>query len=129
MIISASGMCEGGRILHHLKNNIGDPNTYILFTGYQGEGTLGRKILEGMSPIKIYGEYHDVKAHIVQFNEFSAHADQQQLLDYITSLHGLENVFLVHTETEQASTFAPLLKTALPNTHITIPKYADSFVL
>jgi metallo-beta-lactamase family protein len=122
-------MCEGGRVLHHLKNNIGDPNTYVLFTGYQGEGTLGRKILEGVSPVNIYGEPHEVRAKVTLFNEFSAHADQNQLLEYITSLHGLEKVFLVHTETPQATTFAPLLKEKLPGADIIIPKYQDSFEL
>lgn len=129
MIISASGMCEGGRILHHLKNNVSDPNTYIVFTGYQGEGTLGRKIIDGVSPVNIYGEPHDVRAQVVLFNEFSAHADQSQLLDYISSLHGLEKVFLIHTETPQATTFAPLLKDRLPAADVIVPKYEDKFEL
>lgn len=129
MIISASGMCEGGRILHHLKNNITDPNNVIMFTGYQAEGTLGRRIIEGETTVKIYGYPTHVRAHIVKFNEFSAHADQQQLLEYITQLHGLERVFLVHTEVPQATTFAPLLKEKLPNTEVIIPKYLDSFEL
>lgn len=127
MIISASGMCEGGRILHHLKNNIADPNAIVMFTGYQGAGTLGRKIIEGVSPIRIFGQMYPVKAQVAKFNELSAHADQQQLLSYITSLHGLKQVYLVHTETEQATTFAPLLKEKLPQTEIIVPKYNDSF--
>lgn len=127
MIISASGMCEGGRILHHLKNNIADPNAIVMFTGYQGAGTLGRKIVEGVSPVRIFGQMYPVKAQVAKFNELSAHADQQQLLSYITSLYGLQHVYLVHTETEQATTFAPLLKEQLPQTEITVPKYNDSF--
>lgn len=127
MIISASGMCEGGRILHHLRNNISDPNNIVMFTGYQAEGTLGRKILEGATTVNIYGHPTEVRAHIVKFNEFSAHADQQQLLGYITQLHGLERIFLVHTEEQQATTFAPLLKEKLPDTEVIIPKYQDSF--
>jgi metallo-beta-lactamase family protein len=79
MVISASGMCEGGRILHHLKNNIDNPNNAIVFTGFQAQNTLGRKIIEGMSPVRIYGRQYAVKAQIFKFNEFSAHADQKQL--------------------------------------------------
>ncbi len=127
MIISASGMCEGGRVVHHLKNNITDEHAIIMFTGYQAEGTLGRKIIEGVSPVKIMGEGYPVRAHIVKFNEFSAHADQNQLLEYITGLHGLETVFLVHTETDQATTFAPLLKDKMPTVDVIVPKFRDSF--
>lgn len=129
MIISASGMCEGGRILHHLKNNIEDPNAIVMFTGYQGEGTLGRKIIEGVSPVRIFDREHTVRARIVVFNEFSAHADQEQLLEYIETLHGLKKIFLVHTETDQATTFAPMLKEKLPSTDVIVPKYNDSFEL
>lgn len=129
MIISASGMCEGGRVVHHLKNNITDEHAIIMFTGYQAEGTLGRKIIEGVSPVRIMGEEYPVLAHVVKFNEFSAHADQDQLLEYITGLHGLEKVFLVHTETDQATTFAPLLKDKIPAADIIVPKFSDSFDL
>ncbi len=129
MVISASGMCEGGRILHHLKNNIEDENAVIMFTGYQAEGTLGRKIISGISPVTIFGRSYQVNAEIIKFNEFSAHADQQQLLGYIQKLSGLEQVFLVHTETDQATTFAPILKEALPNVKVVVPKYADEFTL
>lgn len=129
MIISASGMCEGGRILHHLKNNIADENAIIMFTGYQAAGTLGRKIIEGINPVRIFGREYTVRARVVKFNEFSAHADQQQLLEYIEKLRGLKKVFLVHTEEEQATTFAPLLKEKIPAAEITVPKYNDSFEL
>ncbi len=129
MIISASGMCEGGRVLHHLKNNIADEHAIIMFTGYQAEGTLGRKIIEGQNPVRILGEEYQVHAQVVKFNEFSAHADQAQLLEYISSLKSLKEVFLVHTETEQATAFAPLLKERLPSTEIFVPKYGDTFEL
>ncbi len=129
MVISASGMCEGGRVVHHIKNNITDEHAIIMFTGYQAEGTLGRKIIEGVSPVRIMGEEYPVLAHIVKFNEFSAHADQDQLLEYITNLHGLEKVFLVHTEASQATSFAPILKEKMPTVDIIVPKFQDSFDL
>ena len=95
MIISASGMAEGGRILHHLKNNIEDNNAIILFTGYQAEHTLGRKIIEGISPVRIFGRQYKVNAQIRKINELSAHADQAGLLDYIDHTKDLKNVFVV----------------------------------
>jgi metallo-beta-lactamase family protein len=126
IIISASGMAEGGRVLHHLKNNIGDKNNIILIAGYQAENTLGRKIRDGMTPVKIYGEPYDVKAQIITMNEFSAHADQKELLDYIKSLKGLKRIFLVHTEMEQAQPFEEILKNELGGVQIIIPSFNQS---
>ena len=122
MIISASGMAEGGRIVHHLRHNIDNPNNIVVFTGYQAEGTLGRKIIQGMSPVYIFGEPHQVKANIVLMNELSAHADQAGLLEYIQSLRGLKNIFLVHTELPQAQRFAELLSSHLPKIRVHIPE-------
>ncbi|MDO8663241.1 MAG: MBL fold metallo-hydrolase, partial [Candidatus Wildermuthbacteria bacterium] len=92
MIISASGMAEGGRVLHHLKNNIDNPDNIILITGYQAKNTLGRKIQKGISPVKIYGENYNVKARVVTLDELSAHADQNDLLAYIASIKKLKNL-------------------------------------
>lgn len=126
IIISASGMAEGGRILHHLKNNIENENNTILIAGYQAENTLGRRIRDGISPVKIYGELYNVKAKVITLNEFSAHADQKELLDYIKSLNGLEKVFLVHAEMPQAEPFAKVLKDALPGLSVEIPQQGQS---
>ena len=126
MVISASGMAEGGRILHHLKNNIGDPNNIILITGYQAENTLGRRIQEGVSPVKIYGENYDVKAKIITLNEFSAHADQEGLLNYIKSIKELKRIFLVHTEMSEAKIFESILQKLLPSIPIKIPSMGQS---
>ena len=104
MIISASGMAEGGRILHHLKNNIGNKNNLILFVGYAAKETLARKIMEGEPEVNILGDAHKVKAQIKSIDYFSAHADQKGLLDYLkfSPSKKLKNIFLVHGEEEQA---------------------------
>ncbi len=127
MVISASGMCEGGRILHHLKNNIEDPNNIIIFTGFQAMNTLGRKIIEGISPVRIFGRFYEVKAQVFKFNEFSAHADQAYLLEYLSSVRNPSAVFLVHTETQHADSFVPLLQPKLPHAQITVPADGQSF--
>ena len=104
MIISASGMAEGGRILHHLKNNIEDPNNLILFAGYAAQQTLARKIMDGEKEVNILGEPYKVKAQIKKMDYFSGHADQKGLLDYLnfSSPDKLKNIFLVHGEEDQA---------------------------
>lgn len=104
IIISASGMAEGGRILHHLANNIGNPKNLILLVGYAAENTLARKIMNGMEKVNILGEEHSVKCKVKTMDYFSAHADQNELLDYLqlNPLKKLKNIFLVHGEEEQA---------------------------
>jgi len=121
MVISASGMCEGGRIRHHLLNNIGDPNNYILITGYQAEHTLGRKIQEGVSPVNILGGSYEVRAKIITLREFSAHADQTGLMNYFEKIKGLKRLYLVHTESPQDQVFKDLAKARHPNLDIEIP--------
>lgn len=104
MIISASGMAEGGRILHHLKNNIENPINLILFSGYAAQETLARKIMDGMKEVNILGDSHIVKAEIKEIDYFSAHADQGELLEYLnfSNPEKLKNIFLVHGDEEQA---------------------------
>lgn len=101
MILSAAGMCEHGRILHHLANNIEDPKTTILIVGYMAENTLGRKILEKQQIVKIFGEQYRLRANVVVMDAFSAHADRSDLLDYVSYIRGLKKIFLVHGEEEQ----------------------------
>ena len=129
MIISASGMCEGGRVLHHLKNNIESSQNIILITGYQAENTLGRKIQEGISPVKIYGKNYNVNATVKTLNEFSAHADQNDLLQYISQIKNLQRIFLVHTELPQATAFKNILDKTYPNIPTEIPQMGQSFEL
>lgn len=103
IIISASGMCEAGRILHHLKNNISDSSTTVLFVGYCAEHTLGRRIRDGESPVPILGSRHPVKARIEAVDSFSGHADHSELLDYFQRTTGpKQKVWLVHGEQESA---------------------------
>jgi metallo-beta-lactamase family protein len=129
MVISASGMAESGRVLHHLKNNISDANNVILITGYQAENTLGRKLQEGAKNVKIYGENYDVRAKVITLNEFSAHADQNGLLNYIKALNQLKRIFLVHTEMPQATIFKEILEKSLPSIPVEIPSMGQSIEL
>ena len=114
IIISASGMCEAGRILHHLKNNISKPNTSILFAGYQAPHTLGRILLDRSKDIvKIYGQEYEVKARTYKLQGSSGHADQKELLDWAKQIHqngDLRKVALVHCELDGAEPFQEKLQ-------------------
>jgi len=111
VIISASGMCEGGRILHHLKNNIGDPNNVVLFVGYQAQHTLGRYLIEGRDPVKIFGEKYRVRARIEEINALSAHADHDELLAYLGAANGhFHRAFVVHGELPENEAVASALR-------------------
>lgn len=103
IIISASGMCEAGRILHHLKNNIGNPKTTVLFVGYCAVNTLGRRIRDGEREVPILGERHTVRAKVETVDSFSGHADHSELLEYFERISGTkERVWLVHGEPDSA---------------------------
>jgi len=104
IIISASGMAEGGRVLHHLANNIRNKKNLVLFVGYAAENTLARKIIDGETEVNIFGEPHKVKAEVKSMDYFSAHADQEGLINYLrlNDKNRLKNIFLVHGEQEQA---------------------------
>ena len=128
VIISASGMCEHGRILHHLKNNIEDHRNSVLFVGYQGKHTLGRKIRDGETAIKIFGDPYHVKADIVSIDAFSAHADRSDLLDYASKVEGVKKIFLVHGEEDSQAAFKKAL-TSNGFKDIETPKPGDSFEL
>jgi metallo-beta-lactamase family protein len=104
IVISPSGMCEVGRVLHHLRHNIEDPRSTVLITGYQAENTLGRKLIEGMKEVRIFGEPAEVKAEIASLQALSGHADRDELLTWMKTITpGLKRVFLVHGEPEQAT--------------------------
>lgn len=103
IIISASGMCEAGRILHHLRNNIGDPSNTVLFVGYCAEGTLGRKIRDGAKEVNILGDKFEVRAHVDTVDSFSGHADHSELVDYYKRMTGAKSkTWLVHGEPASA---------------------------
>jgi len=102
MVIASSGMCEAGRILHHLKNGIEDPRNTILLTGYQGAETLGRKIEEKRPAVPIFGELMRLRAEVEKLDELSGHADQRELIQWMKPIAaGLRKVFLVHGEPDQ----------------------------
>ncbi|MFA7685878.1 MAG: MBL fold metallo-hydrolase, partial [Candidatus Gracilibacteria bacterium] len=109
VIISASGMCEHGRILHHLRNNIEDRRNTVLIIGYQAANTLGRKLVNGEKNVNIFGEAHNVKADIFVMDAFSAHADRSDLLEYIGRIKKLKKIFLVHGEDKQRDSFSEAL--------------------
>ncbi len=122
IIISASGMCEAGRIRHHIKNNIRSRKNTILIPGYQAANTLGRKLVEGAQKITLFHETLPVRAEVVQIHGFSGHADQRDLLEKLTPLADANRrVFLVHGEEEQSETLAGLL-TQRGFAQVTIPQ-------
>jgi metallo-beta-lactamase family protein len=111
MVISASGMCEAGRILHHLKNGIGDSRNTILITGYQAENTLGRKLVEEWPEVPIFGDMMIRRAEVKKINELSGHADQSELLAWMKPTVGtLRKVFLVHGEPLQQKALAAAIR-------------------
>lgn len=112
VIISASGMCEAGRILHHLKNNIEQERNIILFVGYQAEHTLGRRILEGQKTVSIFGESYTVRAEVESIDGYSAHADRNELLAYMRQIEpqGIRKAFIVHGDAEASLALQPSLE-------------------
>jgi len=123
IIIAGSGMCNGGRILHHLKNRIWNQNNTVMFVGYQAEGTLGRNIVNGEKWIRIYGEEILIQSKIVTINGFSAHADQRELLEWIKPMKkNLKVIFLIHGEKEKQKIFKQkIIETFNLKTHIVKP--------
>ena len=139
MVISASGMCEGGRVLHHLKHNIGDSRNTILLTGYQAEYTLGRKIEERREEVPIFGEMMRLRAEVQTLDALSGHADREEMLAWMKPLiddrrgggdrqGGLKKVFLVHGEPEQQAAFVTAIRERY-GLEVVAPKRGDSFDL
>jgi metallo-beta-lactamase family protein len=129
VVISASGMCEAGRILHHLRNNISDPKNTVLITGFQAENTLGRKIVDKQHEVPIFGEPVRLRAEVAKLNELSGHADQRELLEWMkTAVSGLKKVFLVHGEAAQSGGLAKAIRDRY-GVEVVIPKRGDSFLL
>lgn len=129
IIISASGMCEFGRILHHLKNRIGDASNTILITGWQAEHTLGRRLVEGAEVVRIFGDEYRRHAQVAVLNGFSGHADRDELVAWVGAMkHRPKRIFLVHGE----ETEALALKTALENRMglmVDVPQTGDTITL
>lgn len=111
IIISSSGMCDAGRIKHHLKHNLWRKDSTVIFVGYQAIGTLGRSILDGKKSVKIFGEEIQIKANIERIEGFSGHADKAGLLEWIKHFPtGVEKVFIMHGEEKVSELFAEELK-------------------
>jgi metallo-beta-lactamase family protein len=129
IIISASGMCEAGRIQHHLKNNIEDSRNTVLIVGWQAPDTLGRRIIERQPVVKIFGEEYQLNAHVEAINGFSAHADRDELLAWTGAIQPKpEYTFVVHGEEAVSEAFAGLLeKDGHRNVHV--PHLQESFTL
>ena len=129
IIISASGMCEVGRIKHHLKHNIWNPKNTILFVGYQAPGTLGRKIVDGAKTVKIFGEEVAVNARVEYIEGYSGHADQAGLLHFVNSFVKKPNhIFLVHGEEESQKVLRDKINENF-DLPVSIPDYCESFDL
>jgi metallo-beta-lactamase family protein len=126
IIIAASGMCEAGRIVHHLANSVGDPKNMILIVGYQAENTLGKKLVNKEPVVNIHGEPHDVKAEITVLNSFSGHADHNELMSYLCRfpVRHVKKVFLVHGDTDQSEALGTSLRSGGFGS-VTIPSRGD----
>ena len=130
VIIAGSGMCNGGRVRHHLVNNIVRPECAILFVGYQAIGTLGRQIVDGAKTVRIHGKYFPVKAQVIKINGFSAHADKDELLQWISTFkeNPPRKVFITHGEEKVSKEFAEVVEQKLGfNTER--PSLGDKYVL
>lgn len=110
IIIAGSGMCTGGRILHHLKARVWNPKNTIIFVGYQVKGTLGRDIVDGAKYVRIYGEEVRVSASVHTINGFSAHADRADMLEWMKPMEGLNTIYLIHGEPDKMELFKSYIK-------------------
>lgn len=129
IILSASGMATGGRILHHLRHRLGDERNTVLFVGFQAAGTRGRKLLEGAQEIKIFGEYVPVRAEITQISSLSAHADREELLIWLRQAEEPpRRVFVTHGEPDASSAFAQTLQEQL-GWACHLPSYGENLEL
>ncbi len=127
IIISASGMCEAGRVRHHLKNHLGDPKSLVLFIGYCAEGTLGSVITAGKSPVNIFGEPVEVRAKIVSLDTYSGHADKNELKRYVEKISGnLKKIVCIHGEESQCLAHAETLRGMKPKAEVIVPEYLQA---
>ena len=129
VIIAGSGMCTGGRIKHHLVNNISRRESTVLFPGYQAIGTLGRQIVDGAKEVRILGQMYPVKARIARINGFSAHADRDELFRWLSGLQRPPlHLFVTHGELDVARYFANFMKEKT-GWEISVPGYRDEVIL
>jgi len=126
IIIAGSGMCNGGRILHHLKHNIHRPECHILFTGYQAEGTLGRALVDGAREVYMHGRKYTVEAHVHTIGGLSAHGDRDDMLRWASGFSGSPEFFVVHGDPPAKTSFCDLLRERL-GVRAGIPAPGDSY--
>ncbi len=128
-VIAGSGMCTGGRIKHHLVNNISRPESTILFVGYQAAGTLGRQIADGNSKVRILGKTYPVKARVAGIYGFSGHADRDELLKWLSGLtKAPRQVFVTHGESDSAENFAKFIHSKT-GWNASVPAYQQQVIL
>ena len=127
MIVAGAGMCNGGRIKHHLVNNITRPESTILFVGYQAVGTLGRSIVDGIKKVRILGQRYPVRARVTEITGFSAHADRNELLEWMSGINP-RRVFVVHGEIKSAKEFGKFLRQER-GWKVNVPMYGESAAL
>ena len=129
MVIAGSGMCTGGRVKHHLVNNITKPENTVMFVGYQAVGTLGRRIVNGEKEVRILGQEYPVNARIARINGFSAHADKEELFEWLSELKKPpRKLFVVHGESESANEFGDYIREKT-GWQVAVPAYQDEAVL
>ena len=129
IIISASGMCDAGRIKHHLKHHLWKKNSSVIFVGYQAEGTLGRSIKDGIKNVKIFGEKIQIRAEIHSIEGFSGHADQGELLDWLRNIKNPpKKIFIVHGELDASTHFAHMIRDEF-GIETVVPSLNESFNL
>ncbi|MDX1352263.1 MAG: MBL fold metallo-hydrolase [Thiomicrorhabdus sp.] len=124
IIIAGSGMCNGGRILHHFKHRLWNEKNTLIFVGYQVEGTLGRYLVDGAEFIHVYGEKIKVRANRLMINGFSAHADQKDMIKWMEGFQTLDKIFLVHGERDKQEIFKKAIENKLNKT-VHIVEYAE----
>ena len=129
IIIAGSGMMENGRVLHHLKRAINDPRNTLMLTSWMAPHTLGRRLLDGQSPVRIYGDSYEVRAEIAAIPGLSAHAGQDYLIEYARSVRGrARRIILVHGESRPAAALQEKLQ-AIGFDQVHYPAYGDEMEL
>ena len=130
VIIAASGMCEGGHVLHHLKHAIQDEANIIAIVGFQAEHTLGRKLVEGWDTVPIFGVPTPRRARVVRFNGLSAHADRDDLLTYVRAISPAPGkIFIVHGEEKQSCSLAMAIRAEHPCVDVVVPDLGATYDL
>lgn len=128
IIIAGAGMMNGGRILHHMRRYLPDSNNTLLVVGYQANGTLGRRIIDGAKEIRIFGQNVEVRANIVKIGSYSAHADLPQLIEWLAQIKELKKAFIVHGEVDQSLALAKSIDKKL-KVEVHVPKVGESYDL